>query len=389
MKKIVIFGLGRMGLAILEQLNEFKNFEIFVYDINKTKEEEVIKKFENVNSLSKLSEVVYDALNKLKPNIIINATTFYNNLYYTQLAIEVGSNYVDLGQSTWTTLRQRSYDSLAKAKKIFIVPETGLAPGIINIIGNLFIEEGIENVYLYTGGLPINSNLGGPLRYATTWSIEGLIQEYTDLSVSRKDNKIVFNQGILTEIEEIEIKFKSLEIYEKLKNFQKLDYKNGHYYICDLEALITSDGVSLMPFDYPCKNLEYKTIRYKGHYDVIKMLYNLGFFDEARGLRRTTIEMLEKIIPKTNEDMVLMKVIGISGNRTKEFNGIVLYDEKWTAMQKMTGYGCVISALGIIKEIDILKYENYGVFMPYEIFEGKKFLSYLTKFLKHFEFNYD
>jgi saccharopine dehydrogenase-like NADP-dependent oxidoreductase len=144
-----------------------------------------------------------------------------------------------------------------------------------------------------------------------------------------------------------------------------------------------------MPFDYPCKNLEYKTIRYKGHYDVIKMLYNLGFFDEARGLRRTTIEMLEKIIPKTNEDMVLMKVIGISGNRTKEFNGIVLYDEKWTAMQKMTGYGCVISALGIIKEIDILKYENYGVFMPYEIFEGKKFLSYLTKFLKHFEFNYD
>jgi len=389
MKKIAIFGLGRMGYAILEQLNEFKNFEIFIYDINKSKEEEIINKFENVKSLRKLSEIIYDALSKLKPDIIINATTFYNNLYYTQLAIEVGSNYVDLGQSTWTTLKQKSYDSLAREKKILVVPETGLAPGIINIIGKLFIEEGIENVYLYTGGLPINSNLGGPLRYATTWSIEGLIQEYTDLSVSIKDSNIIFNQGLLTEIEEIEIKFKSLEIYEKLKNFQKLDYKNGYYYISNLEAIITSDGVSLMPFDCSCKNLEYKTIRYKGHYEVIKTLYKLGFFDEVRGLKSTTIQMLEKIVPKTHEDMVLMKVVGTSGNKIKEFNGIVLYDDRWTAMQKMTGYGCVISALGIIKEIDILKHEKYGVFMPYEIFDGKKFLSYLFKFLKHFEFNYD
>jgi len=389
MKKVVIFGLGRMGYAILKQLNEFKNFEIFIYDINKSKEEEIIKEFEYIKPLRKLSEIIYDALNKLKPDIIINATTFYNNLHYTQLAIEVGSNYVDLGQSTWTTLKQKSYDNLAREKKILVVPETGLAPGIINIIGKLFIEEGIENVYLYTGGLPINPNLGGPLRYGTTWSIEGLIQEYTDLSVSIKDSNIVFNQGILTEIEEIEIKFKNVEIYEKLKNFQKLDYRDGYYYIYDLEAIITSDGVSLMPFDCYCKNLEYKTIRYKGHYEVIKMLYKLGFFDEVKGLRNTTIEMLEKIIPKTQEDMVLMKVIGTSGNRIKEFNGIVLYDEKLTAMQKMTGYGCVISALGIIKEIDILKYENYGVFMPYEIFDGKKFLSYLAKFLKNFEFNYD
>lgn len=389
MKKIVIFGLGRMGYAILEQLNEFKNFDIFVYDININREEETIKKFENVKSLRKLNEIIYDALNKLKPDIIINATTFYNNLYYTQLAIEVGSNYVDLGQSTWTTLKQKSYDSLAKLKKVSVVPETGLAPGIINIIGKLFIEEGFDNVYLYTGGLPVNPNVGGPLRYATTWSIEGLIQEYTDLSVSRKDSNIIFNQGLLTDIEEIEIKFKSLEIYEKLKNFQKLNYKNGYYYISDLEAIITSDGASLMPFDYSCRNLEYKTIRYKGHYEVIKTLFNLGFFDEARGLKSTTIQMLEKIIPKTNEDMVLMKVIGNSGSTTKEFNGIILYDDKWTAMQKMTGYGCVISVLGIIKEIDVLKYESYGVFMPYEIFDGKKFLSYLKEFLKHFEFNYD
>ncbi len=389
MKKIVIFGLGRMGYAILEQLNEFKNFDIFVYDININREEETIKQFENVKSLRKLNEIIYDALNKLKPDIIINATTFYNNLYYTQLAIEVGSNYVDLGQSTWTTLKQKSYNSLAKSKKVIVVPETGLAPGIINIIGKLFIEEGFDNVYLYTGGLPVNPNVGGPLRYATTWSIEGLIQEYTDLSVSRKNSNIIFNQGLLTDIEEIEIKFKSSEIYEKLKNFQKLNYKNGYYYISDLEAIITSDGASLMPFDYSCRNLEYKTIRYKGHYEVIKTLFNLGFFDEVRGLKSTTIQMLEKIIPKTNQDIVLMKVIGSSGNTTKEFNGIILHDDRWTAMQKMTGYGCVISVLGIIKEIDVLKYESYGVFMPYEIFDGRKFLSYLKEFLKHFEFNYD
>ncbi|MEO0171664.1 MAG: saccharopine dehydrogenase C-terminal domain-containing protein [candidate division WOR-3 bacterium] len=400
MKKVVVLGLGRMGKAILNQLLQVsketsKSLEIFIYDIDSQKEKEIIEKNENISSIRKYGDNLIEALNKLKPNLIINATTFTNNLYYTQIALEIGSNYIDLGQNTWTTLKQRTFDKLAKEKKIRIVPETGLAPGTINIIASEFLEKGFESVYLYTGGLPVNKNLGGILKYAATWSIEGLIQEYTDTVVYIENNNINFKQGLSDEIEnDIKIKFRNYEIYQRIKNFQEIEEKDGYFYVSDLEAISTSDGISLMPFDYKCSNLEYKTLRYKGHYSVIKTLHNLGLFDEYKyisnkSLKSITIEILENILPRTQEDIVFMKVIAKSGNEIKEFNGIVLYDERYTAMQKMTGFGAVISALGIIELLDILKSDDYGVIMPYEIFEPKKYLSYLSKFVNFSEFNYD
>ncbi|MEO0203014.1 MAG: saccharopine dehydrogenase C-terminal domain-containing protein [candidate division WOR-3 bacterium] len=400
MKKIAILGLGKMGKAILNQLIEIANeinrsFEIFVYDINQEKENELVEKFENLHFIRSYGADVFEALNKIRPDLIINSSTFTNNLYYTQIAIEVNSNYVDLGQSTWTTLKQKTFDKIAKEKKIRIVPETGLAPGTINIIGSEFIENGFENVYLYTGGLPLNKNLGGILKYAATWSIEGLIQEYTDTVVYIQNNNLQFKNGLLDEVEsDIKVKFKSLEIYQKIKDFQDIEEKDGYFYVSDLEAISTSDGISLMPFNYKCSNLEYRTIRYKGHYDVIKTLYNLGFFDEykyisSRSLKNITIEILENILPKTQEDIVFIKVIAKSGNEMREFNGIVLYDEKFTAMQKMTGYSSVISSFGVIEELDILRNDNYGVILPYVIFEPKKYMFYLSKFVKFSDFNYD
>ncbi len=399
MKKIAILGLGKMGSSILKQIitisEEFsKDFDIFVYDINKQREDEISLQFPNVKFIRKFDESLLMALKKIRPNVIINATTFYNNLYYTKIAIEVGSNYVDLGQNTWATLNQRTNDKLAKERKIRIVPETGLAPGTINIIASQFLKEGFDSVYMYTGGLPIDSRVGGILRYGFTWSIEGLIQEYTDVVAYIEDGTLKFKQGFSSEIEEIKIKFKDNEIYKRIVDLQKVENRGNYYYILDLEAIPTSDGASLMPFDYKCLNLEYKTIRYKGHYSAFKVLYDMGLFDEykeveGKNLKNLTIKILESIVPKVKEDVVYLKVIARSGKDVKEFNGIVLYDDDYTAMQKMTGFGAVISALGIIDELDVLDRDDYGVLMSYEIFDAKKYLSYLSEFVKFGEFNYE
>lgn len=395
MKKAVILGLGKMGFSILEQTIEIsKNLEVFVYDINKDKENSILSKHDQVKSLRTLDENVVFALKKLKPDIIINATTFVNNLYYTQIAIEVGSNYIDLGQNAWTTIKQRSLDSIAKEKRILIVPETGLAPGTINILAVEFIEKGYDRVYLYTGGLPLNSSVGGILRYGSTWSIEGLIQEYTDTVISIEDGKIKLKNGLLSDIErDLKIKFRDKNIYEKIKGFQNIKNEEDYYYIFDLEAMSTSDGISLMPFDYKIRDLEYKTIRYKGHYDAIKILYNLGFFDENRyiqnkKLKDITIEILNNVVPNISEDIVFLKVVGILNNNVSEINGVCLYDENYTAMQKMTGYSAVVCALSIIDELDLLKDKKYGVVMPYEIFDSKKYIGFLQGIVKHFEIGY-
>ncbi|MCS7244774.1 MAG: saccharopine dehydrogenase C-terminal domain-containing protein [candidate division WOR-3 bacterium] len=395
MKKAVILGLGKMGFSILEQIFEIsKNLEIFAYDINKDREREVISKHGQVKLLRTLDENVVFALKRLKPDIIINATTFVNNLFYTQIAIEVNSNYVDLGQNAWTTIKQRSLDSIAREKRILIVPETGLAPGTINILGVEFIEKGYDRVYLYTGGLPLDSSVGGILRYGSTWSIEGLIQEYTDVVVSLEDGKVKFKNGLLSEIErDLKIKFRDKKTYEKIKDFQKVEFEKNYYYVSDLEAIPTSDGISLMPFDYKIKDLEYRTIRYGGHYETIKVLYNLGFLDESkyiqnRKLKEITIDILNNVVPNISQDIVFLKVVGISNNSVSEINGICLYDENYTAMQKMTGYSAVVCALSIIDELDLLRDKKHGVVMPYEIFDSKKYVSFLQSIVKHLEIGY-
>ncbi len=403
MPKVAIVGLGRMGSAITKQLLEvadelsISDLEIFVYDISKQKE--ISLECQGVESLRTISEDVHQALSKLKPDLLINASTFIHNEFYTKLCLDLRINYVDLGQSTWTTIKQRSFDNLAKERRILVVPETGMAPGTINVIGKLLIDEGYEDVMLYSGGLPMDRSLGGILRYARTWSIRGLIQEYTDTALVREDGELKFIQGLDEEIEKgLYVEFKDEKIYERLSRYQSIGRRNGYYVVEGLEALTTSDGVSLMPIDFKLKRIGYKTLRYEGHYEVIKTLWKMHMFDadlkvdidgHSYSFLDITSMMLDRIIPETSEDVALFKAIGSSEGRQAKVDGIVLSDGNYTAMQKLTGYSTVISALGILGKLDILEDEVYGVYTPYRIFEPRKYLEALFRIVPNADVRYE
>ena len=59
-----------------------------------------------------------------------------------------------------------------------IVPDTGLAPGLVNSIGSYFIEQldTVESVKLYCGVLPQHPK--PPFNYKLTFNVEGLVTEY-------------------------------------------------------------------------------------------------------------------------------------------------------------------------------------------------------------------
>ncbi len=388
MSKIAVVGLGKMGTAIVNQLKELaKDSEIYVYDL--------IEEKENIEGTYRLRDInpdVQEALRALKPDVLINASTFTGNEFYARLAVEYGFNYVDLGQSTWTTIKQKSFEQFAREKGVKLIVEAGMAPGTINVMGAYYADRDYEDVVMYSGGLPLDNRAGGILRYALTWSIKGLIQEYTDATVVKKDGRIEFIQGLADEIEKgLYVKFTSPEIAEVVKKYQKIEERDGAFYITDLESLPTSDGVSLMPFHYDSvRNMGYRTLRYSGHYDVIRKLWRLGLFDSDRFLNLEgrnysfldiTSMMLDKILPKTKEDIAIMKVVAGKGNNQEEMHAVVLSDDRYTAMQKMTGYSTVLSALAIVGQYDIFRKDEPGVDPPYRYFDPEKYLEILFKII--------
>ncbi len=388
MSRIAVVGLGKMGTAIVNQLKELaKDSEIYVYDL--------VAEKENIEGTYRLRDVnpeVQEALRALKPDVLINASTFTGNEFYARLAVEYGFNYVDLGQSTWTTVKQKSFEQFAKEKGIKLIVEAGMAPGTINVMGAYYADKAYEDVIMYSGGLPLDDRAGGILRYALTWSIKGLIQEYTDATIVKKDGRIEFIQGLADDIEEgLYVKFTRPEIAGVVEKYQKLEKRDGEYYITDLESLPTSDGVSLMPFHYDgVRNMGYRTLRYSGHYDVIRKLWKLGFFDGDRfldldGNRYSFLDitsmMLDRILPKTREDIAIMKVVARKGDSQEEMHAVVLSDEKYTAMQKMTGYSTVLSALAITGQYDIFRKDEPGIDPPYRYFDPQKYLKSLFEII--------
>ena len=388
MTKIAITGLGKMGTAITNQLKELAgNSEIYVYDLLEEKEN-----IEGTYRLRDINPDVQEALRALKPDVLINASTFTGNEFYARLAVEYGFNYVDLGQSTWTTIKQKSLEPFAKEKGVKLVVEAGMAPGTINVMGAHYADRDYRDVIMYSGGLPLDDRAGGILRYALTWSIKGLIQEYTDATVVRRDGKIQFIQGLAEDIERnLYVKFSSEELAERIKKYQHIREKDGYYLIEDLESLPTSDGVSLMPFHYESvRNMGYRTLRYSGHYQVIKNLWRLGLFDKDRFLNidgreisflDITSMMLDKVLPKTKEDIAIMKVVARRDGEEEEMHAVVLSDERYTAMQKMTGYSVVLSALAIVGKYDILRKEEPGIDPPYRYFDPQKYLETLFEII--------
>ena len=146
-----------------------------------------------------------------------------------------------------------------------------------------------------------------------------------------------------------------------------------------------------MPFHYDgVRNMGYRTLRYSGHYDVIRKLWKLGFFDGDRFLDLDrnrysfldiTSMMLDRILPKTREDIAIMKVVARKGDSQEEMHAVVLSDEKYTAMQKMTGYSTVLSALAITGQYDIFRKDEPGIDPPYRYFDPQKYLKSLFEII--------
>ena len=178
----------------------------------------------------------------------MSAIPYYFNLDLARHAAETGVHFCDLGGNTDIVFEQKKLDPIAREKGITIIPDCGLAPGMVNILAQHGIDQldSVDEVKIFVGGLPQDPE--PPLNYQIVYSLEGVLDYYTTLSWVVREGKRVQVKA-LSEIEPVHF-----------------DEPVG-----ELEGFHTAGGLSTMAFRYADQipTMEYKTLRYPGHAKIM------------------------------------------------------------------------------------------------------------------------
>lgn len=371
--KIGVLGAGLMGKEAARDLaasHEVK--EVGLADINIMQAE---KAKQSIDS-DKLSIYKVDATNPeelksymSKYDVVINALFYSFNETVARTGIAAGVHVVDLGGHIGgITDRVLALHEKAKEKGVIIIPDLGVAPGMINILAGYGAEmlDEVREIKLFVGGIPVRPE--PPLGYNHVFSMEGVFDHYTDPSVIIRDGKHVTVPS-LSETEEIYID------------------RFG-----PLEAFHTSGGTSTLIKTFAgIDTLEYKTIRYPGHAEKFKLLVDLnltkkGATVDIGGQRVSLREVLRKTMDPVlelgdKEDAVLLRVI-VSGEKDGEVKtcqyDMQTYkdtDKNITAMARVTASTISIAAQLIAKGM----INKPGVFPPEKIVPGAVYIEELQK----------
>ncbi len=339
--KILVLGAGRMGHGAVFDLayNASEVEAVTVADVDFAKAQTVVV---NVKS-AKVSAIQLDVSDYEKCAAVmrghdaaISCVNYWYNVELTKAAIETKTNFCDLGGNNYVVDEQLALDAEAEKANINIIPDCGLAPGMVSILAmhgaNYFDET--EEIHIRVGGLPQNPK--PPLNYQLVFSVEGLINEYVETAHVIRDG----------EIKEV----------ESMTELESLEFEG----FSALEAFQTSGGTSTLPKTFlgKIKELDYKTIRYAGHCEKFKTMIDLGLCSSEEILadyvklnpRKVLGELLQKHLPADEPDYVLIRLefIGTKDGerKTLRYDIVDKFDEttNLSAMMRTTAFPASIIA---------------------------------------------
>ena len=324
MMHVALIGSGKIGEAIVTLFNSVGGYQLTVVD----KDAARLAPMKALGATVVEADVANDDLTaKLKGvKVIISACPFYLTPKLATLARNIGAHYFDLTEDVEST---RVVKDIAKGAATVFMPQCGLAPGFISIAAAEIARrfDTLRDVNMRVGALPIYPT--NALKYNLTWSTDGLINEYLNPCEAIIDGKI-----------------KETPPLEELEHFSMdgLDY----------EAFNTSGGLGTLCETLAGKvqNLNYKTVRYPGHCDIMKILVHDLRLSERRELLK---DVLETAIPITLQDVVLV-FVSVSGQRdgrlSQESYAKKIYaaqvNGKWLSAIQLT------TAAGICTMVDLL-----------------------------------
>ena len=334
MRNVVVFGAGKIGVMIADFLHCSGDYQLTLVDSDAAAIERVA-----APGIEGVVAHVEDADERRRilagKDIVISALPYFLNTGIGETVRELGIHYFDLTEDVATT---RSLRALAEGAESAFVPQCGLAPGFISIVANDLAQkfDSLDTVKMRVGALPqFPSN---ELKYNLTWSTDGLINEYCNACEAIHDGE--------------RVEARALDGYEHFS----LD---GVAY----EAFNTSGGLGTLceTLDGKVRNLDYKTVRYPGHRDLIRMLARDLRLCERREL---FLEVLENAVPATTQDVVLV-FVAVSGERdgrlTQESFARKIYSAEINGVTRSAIQ--ITTAAGICAMVDLLgdgKLPNQG-----------------------------
>ncbi len=300
---------------------------------------------------------------------VMSAIPYYFNLDLAKSAAEAGVHFCDLGGNTDIVFEQKRLDAQAREKNITIVPDCGLAPGMVNILAEHGIRQmdTVDEVKIFVGGLPQNPE--PPLNYQIVYSLEGVLDYYTTLSwIIRNGER------------------------EQVKALSEVEPVMFDAPVGELEAFHTAGGLSTMAFRYEGKipSMEYKTLRYPGHAAIMEAIRELGLLEleaiDVKGVKvvprdLAVAAMGPRLTKPQGRDLVALRVTvrGMKDGKPKTaaWELVDRYDEARgiSAMMRTTGYSLSITgqmqARGEIAPA--------GVHTPDECVPAERYISELAK----------
>ena len=278
MMKIALLGAGHIGQTIARLLHATGDYKVTVLDKS--------AKYLSVLAAEGIATQEVDSENKAAlmagvrgNDAVVNALPYHLAITAAEAALECGCHYFDLTEDVAAT---KAIMEMAKTAKTAFMPQCGLAPGFIGIVAHHLAKQfdEVRDVQMRVGALPAFPT--NKLKYNLTWSVDGLINEYCHPCEAIHGGEFI----------------QALPL-EGLEHFS-LD---GTEY----EAFNTSGGLGTLceTWSGKVKNLDYKTVRYPGHRDLMKfLLEDLALAGDQEQLK----EIMRKSMPATMQDVVLVFV---------------------------------------------------------------------------------
>ena len=168
---VLVLGAGKMGRAI-------------AYDLMKNGVGTSICDMHDADIPNFFKLNVHDKKNLLKSmqkeDLVISSLPYDLNYMLAQYAIKTKTSFVDLGGNSNIVEKELALHKDAKQAGVSLIPDCGLAPGMINVIAYHLWQEEARDIHVRVGGLPQVPK--APLNYALFFSIHGLINEYLESS---------------------------------------------------------------------------------------------------------------------------------------------------------------------------------------------------------------
>lgn len=278
-RKVLVVGAGRLGSAIIRRLLVSEGYAVSIADPHR----DTLQRYREMGVEgielcgTQYLPILKNAMQSF--SAVICAAPDFVAIDVARAALECGCHYLDASENPAT---RSQIAALAVGACSAFVPGCGLAPGYVSSLAAEVLREAGPGAELtvYVGALP-RSRINR-LGYGNMWGIDGLMTEYTSPCRAIRDGQIV-DLLPLSELEDFQFKGMMFEAFTTAGTLDDLVQSNAGRVNC----------------------LAFKTIRYPGHLDYMKLLID----DLGLGARTSMLKsLLLNGLPKVDADQLMVCV---------------------------------------------------------------------------------